>query len=344
MTELRIFCLWIFNITWISGQYLTGENICGNKTFMTCCKDYVQVANTCVECEPGYWGYNCSSPCPPNHYGRKCSQICDCSPSEYCDRGWGCLCNETSLNCTNTETETTAKNPYGADHTVNHTDKSGNSAANKRYLLNVVLPCLMSAILILLIGISSLRLWNKFKRRRVEKETQELDDIPELHIDGPTSPSALQTPQTGERQPEDTYAHTTFGIYNHVSLRVQYSKESVYDTGKRPDIDESPPCPGLPPDTIFEQDEEPVHDRQKDSQSESDDSENEYFDVSYTGQVLCSVQESPGQTSSLTSNSNMDNEDVSDYVNWKSMQEGHFYGSEVYSCNEDVMLHQQHLK
>ncbi|XP_056004449.1 uncharacterized protein LOC125663534 isoform X1 [Ostrea edulis] len=257
MSYLRILCLWIFNITWISGQNLTGENICGNKTFLTCCKDYEQVGNICVECESGYWGSNCSSPCPPNHYGRKCSQICDCSPSEYCDRGRGCLCNETSPNCTNPGIGT------------------GYSQANKRYLVNVVLPCLVSAIFILLIGNSSVRIRNKLKLRRVKKEIRELGDIPELHIDGPSSSSALQTPRTGERQPEDTYAHTAFGIYNHVSLRVQYSKESVYDTGKRPDTDESPPCPGLPPDTIFEQDEEPVHDTQKDSQSESDDSENE---------------------------------------------------------------------
>ncbi|XP_056004433.1 scavenger receptor class F member 1-like [Ostrea edulis] len=101
MTELRILCLWIFNITWISGQNLTGENICGNKTFVTCCNDYEQVGNICVECKPGYAGRNCSLPCLPNYYGSRCRHTCDCSSSEYCDREQGCLCKETSPNCTN---------------------------------------------------------------------------------------------------------------------------------------------------------------------------------------------------------------------------------------------------
>ncbi|XP_048743483.2 uncharacterized protein LOC125656893 isoform X2 [Ostrea edulis] len=80
---------------------------------MTCCKDYVQIGNICVECEPGYWSHNCSSPCPPNHYGRKCSQICDCSPSEYCDVGRGCLRKETSPNYEHMVTATTEETPKG---------------------------------------------------------------------------------------------------------------------------------------------------------------------------------------------------------------------------------------
>ena len=52
------------------------------------------------ECEPGFLGKNCSYSCPIDYYGRLCRERCDCSPDKYCDNVRGCLCRNTSVNCT----------------------------------------------------------------------------------------------------------------------------------------------------------------------------------------------------------------------------------------------------
>jgi hypothetical protein len=65
-----------------------------------------------------------------------------------------------------------------------------------------------------------------------------------------------------------------------------------------------------------------------------------YFDVSYTEQVTSNVKEYPGKTTSFTSISSDD--DISDYINLLNTQPGTFYNNDVYSCNEDVMLHKQY--
>jgi hypothetical protein len=67
-----------------------------------------------------------------------------------------------------------------------------------------------------------------------------------------------------------------------------------------------------------------------------------YFDVSYAEQVTSNVKEYPGKTASLTSISNDD--DISDYANLLNTQPRKFYNNDVYSCNEDVMLHKQYQK
>lgn len=56
--------------------------------------------NLLVECEPGYIGINCSSLCPSGYFGRLCSKSCRCSSGMYCEPTRGCMCNTTSVNCT----------------------------------------------------------------------------------------------------------------------------------------------------------------------------------------------------------------------------------------------------
>ena len=52
-----------------------------------------------AECE-GFHGLNCSIECAANYYGRQCREKCDCPSDKYCDNVRGCLCNTTSINCT----------------------------------------------------------------------------------------------------------------------------------------------------------------------------------------------------------------------------------------------------
>uniref|UniRef100_K1Q8N5 Multiple epidermal growth factor-like domains 6 n=1 Tax=Magallana gigas TaxID=29159 RepID=K1Q8N5_MAGGI len=52
------------------------------------------------KCDPGFVGENCSLTCPPGHFGLKCRERCQCSWDMYCDPIRGCVCNTTSVNCT----------------------------------------------------------------------------------------------------------------------------------------------------------------------------------------------------------------------------------------------------
>lgn len=49
---------------------------------------------------PGYRGVNCSEICLPGYFGRLCTEQCHCSSDMYCEPTAGCLCNTTSVNCT----------------------------------------------------------------------------------------------------------------------------------------------------------------------------------------------------------------------------------------------------
>lgn len=53
-----------------------------------------------VECEPGTTGENCSIPCAPGYFGRQCNRQCQCPQGKFCDPTKGCLCNSTSVKCT----------------------------------------------------------------------------------------------------------------------------------------------------------------------------------------------------------------------------------------------------
>lgn len=43
------------------------------------------------ECPNGRYGENCSEICPVNMYGELCSKRCNCTPTEECNREYGCL-------------------------------------------------------------------------------------------------------------------------------------------------------------------------------------------------------------------------------------------------------------
>lgn len=70
-----------------------------------------------VECDPGFFGENCSSTCPPGNFGLKCREPCNCSPDKYCDPIRGCVCNTTSVNCTD----------HGILHSYNTNEKETQS-------------------------------------------------------------------------------------------------------------------------------------------------------------------------------------------------------------------------
>ena len=53
-----------------------------------------------LECDPGFYGDNCSLTCPTNYYGLRCGNKCHCSSEKYCDHVRGCLCKQSSFNCT----------------------------------------------------------------------------------------------------------------------------------------------------------------------------------------------------------------------------------------------------
>ncbi|XP_062591346.1 scavenger receptor class F member 2-like isoform X5 [Saccostrea cucullata] len=93
------FFAYTFSMSMLSCQNLIGSNICRYGTIMICCKDFKQVGNTCIECDPGYRGTNCSATCPANYFGQRCGQKCDCLPFQYCNAKSGCQCNETSASC-----------------------------------------------------------------------------------------------------------------------------------------------------------------------------------------------------------------------------------------------------
>ncbi|XP_062603517.1 uncharacterized protein LOC134265298 [Saccostrea cucullata] len=50
----------------------------------------------CVECRPGFRGFDCNLTCPLNHYGPGCRTQCNCNNvSEYCHHICGCISNRT---------------------------------------------------------------------------------------------------------------------------------------------------------------------------------------------------------------------------------------------------------
>ncbi|XP_062577919.1 uncharacterized protein LOC134239792 [Saccostrea cucullata] len=60
--------------------------------FRPCCADEMLLANnTCVPCQPGFHGANCTRVCDYPYYGKKCLDgKCAC-PRELCDKATGCV-------------------------------------------------------------------------------------------------------------------------------------------------------------------------------------------------------------------------------------------------------------
>ncbi|XP_056014799.1 cell death abnormality protein 1-like isoform X2 [Ostrea edulis] len=51
----------------------------------------------CVECRPGYVGFQCDTLCPYPYHGKLCSSTCNCSKYE-CDPSVGCVDDTTGQN------------------------------------------------------------------------------------------------------------------------------------------------------------------------------------------------------------------------------------------------------
>ncbi|XP_061190178.1 multiple epidermal growth factor-like domains protein 11 [Saccostrea echinata] len=54
-----------------------------------CCVNYYKKGNSCIECFPGYYDYNCSKTCPDGFFGGLCASKCLCNPS-LCNHVNGC--------------------------------------------------------------------------------------------------------------------------------------------------------------------------------------------------------------------------------------------------------------
>ncbi|XP_061196787.1 uncharacterized protein LOC133205062 [Saccostrea echinata] len=53
---------------------------------------------TCISCEPGTYGINCSESCPDDHYGERCLSVCNCTEGKFCDKRVGCIKQSTPIN------------------------------------------------------------------------------------------------------------------------------------------------------------------------------------------------------------------------------------------------------
>ncbi|XP_062591343.1 scavenger receptor class F member 2-like isoform X2 [Saccostrea cucullata] len=129
------FFAYTFSMSMLSCQNLIGSNICRYGTIMICCKDFKQVGNTCIECDPGYRGTNCSATCPANYFGQRCGQKCDCLPFQYCNAKSGCQCNETSASCpdSNETKKTTGEGTVGTNYQYNIAPPSNTCAVHEGF-------------------------------------------------------------------------------------------------------------------------------------------------------------------------------------------------------------------
>ncbi|XP_052714482.1 uncharacterized protein LOC128187873 [Crassostrea angulata] len=97
--DVVLFCLLMFIV--VSPTYtLDGDHICKrtvktergeHETKEICCMDFEEKNNKCVECSPGFWGWNCTDMCPDNYFGRKCWTKCSCNETQICHHVCGCL-------------------------------------------------------------------------------------------------------------------------------------------------------------------------------------------------------------------------------------------------------------
>ncbi|XP_062577017.1 cell death abnormality protein 1-like [Saccostrea cucullata] len=163
---------WYFYLLCISltRQDLVGDNVCLFKSTKSCCKDYKQDGNICVECDPGFRGINCSSSCPNNYFGRRCFHKCECSSFQYCDSRRGCLCNVTSENCTDAnEPDTTDTQLTKLFKITTKTSSNEQAYQSSSYVVKIGIPSLLSVIVFLIIGHICIRVYQKKKNENVKK-------------------------------------------------------------------------------------------------------------------------------------------------------------------------------
>nr|XP_022299477.1 uncharacterized protein LOC111108152 [Crassostrea virginica] len=178
---------------------------------MYCCPNYHQKGNVCVECEPGFSGKNCSLACVKNYYGLLCEQECDCPPDKYCDNVRGCLCNTTSINCTEkvkTTLEVTSVSSF--------TPYESNTRSSKAYLIKVLIPSLMVAI-------AFLTMCAVLGRKRYT-------DVIKRNKDPIIGEQSVQEDQREQDNSNEEYDVNSTGIYNHLTLQIRSSYVSFYNT------------------------------------------------------------------------------------------------------------------
>lgn len=92
--DKRLHCvlLWCFLILYFYTQIEAQTGVC-EKDPLICCQNYRGVGGKCVECWPGFFGYNCTNTCPEGFYGKFCRGKCNCSQ---CDKVSGCKQNSSS--------------------------------------------------------------------------------------------------------------------------------------------------------------------------------------------------------------------------------------------------------
>uniref|UniRef100_A0A8W8KK16 Uncharacterized protein n=1 Tax=Magallana gigas TaxID=29159 RepID=A0A8W8KK16_MAGGI len=204
-------------------QSISGDGICmpPNSSFIKCCIGYYLKEYQC------YTGENCSWTCPSGYYGNLCNERCTCSPDKFCDPTRGCLCNSTSANCTD------------ADQTVQTTVNRGtvvktHSDQNREFIMNTVLPLLISMIGCLFIGSFCIRMrYVIIKKKR--KDLHPTNNANDLH-------TRNQCPQNEENELSVVASPE---VYNHLNLRVNYHNISHYYMDSMATGEDPPACHGL---------------------------------------------------------------------------------------------------
>ncbi|XP_065934896.1 uncharacterized protein [Magallana gigas] len=100
---------------------LKGGNICQRnvatdngtlETKIECCSNSEEKNDMCVECSPGFRGYNCAEKCLKDYFGGKCNIRCSCNETQICHHVCGCLqrLDLNYLNVTNNGTSILLEN------------------------------------------------------------------------------------------------------------------------------------------------------------------------------------------------------------------------------------------
>ncbi|XP_052714483.1 uncharacterized protein LOC128187875 [Crassostrea angulata] len=93
--DVAIFCLFVLVVVsptcTLEGGHICLKSETTESGKLVCCRGYEEKNNKCVECSPGFWGWNCTDRCPKNHYGKRCLTKCSCNETQICHHVCGCL-------------------------------------------------------------------------------------------------------------------------------------------------------------------------------------------------------------------------------------------------------------
>ncbi|XP_062602574.1 uncharacterized protein LOC134264288 [Saccostrea cucullata] len=139
---------------------LCGEGPCLG-FYRGCCPNtsWDKRSSSCVGCENGYFGHNCSEKCIYPYYGEACEEKCFCTEL-HCDPFYGCLVHSTALN------------PNGSPNFTEingHTELEGNNVQDRENIWTLkVLLVIVSLTSIMFIAINNiLWVWRKEIKRQL---------------------------------------------------------------------------------------------------------------------------------------------------------------------------------